>query len=47
MNLFTKQKQNYRYGEQICDYQRRNVGGAVEGINQELGMNTYYYVYDR
>ena len=26
MNLFTKQKQNYRYGEQICGYQKRNVG---------------------
>ena len=28
MNLFTKQKQNYRYGEQSSGYQRRNVGGG-------------------
>jgi len=27
MNLFTKQRQTYRYGKQTCGYQRGNIGG--------------------
>ena len=30
MNLFTKQKQTYKYREQTYGYQRGNVGGWVE-----------------
>ena len=36
MNLFTKQKQTYRYRKQTYGYQR---GNTVGGINQELGIN--------
>ena len=42
MNLFTKQKQTYRYGKQIYSYQRGNVGG---GINEEIGMDIYTLLY--
>ena len=44
INLFTKQKQTFRYQKQTYDYQKGNVGG---GINQELGMNIHTVVYIR
>ena len=44
MNLFTRLKQTYRYGEQTYGYQRGNMG---ERINQELGMNIYILLYIR
>ena len=40
LNLFTKQKQTYRYQKQTYGYQRGNVGGEG-GMNQEIGMNTH------
>ena len=43
MNLFTKQKQTYRFQKQTNSYQRRNTGG----INQEPGMNIHTLLYLR
>ena len=42
MNLFTKQKQTYRYRKQTYGYQRGDVGG---GINQDLGINIHTLLY--
>ena len=39
MNLFTKQKQTYRYQKTNLGYQRGNMW--VGGVNQEHGMNIY------
>ena len=36
MNLFTKQKQTYRYQKQTYGFQRGKVWGGR--INQEVGM---------
>ena len=38
MNLFTKQKQTYRFCKQTYDYEK---GMSQRGVNQKLGMNTY------
>ena len=43
MNLFTKQKQIYRYQKQTYGYQRGNV--VVEEYIRSLGLTyTHYYV---
>ena len=43
MNLFTKQKQTYRYWKQTYGYQRWKAG--KRGINQDLGwIYTCYYI---
>ena len=44
MNLFTKQKQTYKYWKQTSGYQRQNMLVAG-GINQELGMNIHTLLY--
>ena len=41
MNLYTKQKQTHRYRKQTYGYQR----GKWEGINEEVGINTYTLLY--
>ena len=46
MNLFTKQKQTYRYRKQTYGYQRGHMVGG-EGINQELGINIHTLLYAR
>ena len=43
MNIFTKQKQIYRYLK-ICGFQRGNIAG---GINQELETNIQILLYIR
>ena len=44
MNLFTKQKQTYRYQtNKLNGYQMGNLGEG--GINQVLGMNIYSLLY--
>ena len=45
MNLFTRQKQTYRYQKHTYSYHRGNVGGG--GINQKLGMNAHTTISDR
>ena len=45
MNLFTKQKETYRYRKQTYSYQRGNMGGG--GIYQELEMNIHTLLYIR
>ena len=44
MNLFTKQRQTYRYEKQTYGYQRSNMEGRD---NQELGVNTRTLLYER
>ena len=39
MNLFKKQKQNYKYRKQTYDYLR--MGGGRRGVNWEIGTDIY------
>ena len=41
MNLFMKQKQTHRHGEQTCDCR----GGGAGGMDWELGINRYKLLY--
>ena len=43
INLFTKQKQTYRYWKQTDGYQTGNVRGG--GINEELEINTHTHTH--
>ena len=43
INLFTEQKQIYRYQKQTNGYQRGNMEWG--GINQEFGINIYILLY--
>ena len=46
MNLFTKQKQNHRCRKQTYVYQGiAGAGGWGEGINWEIGTDTYTILY--
>ena len=46
MNLFTKQKQTYRYWKQIYGYQRENVGGRDKSGAWDEHTHTTIYKID-
>ena len=46
MNLFTKQKQTYRYGKQTYGYQRGNMGGRDKSEAWDAHTHTTVYKID-
>ena len=44
MNLFPKQEETHRHRKKMCGYQMGEKGMG-RGINQEVGINIYIFLY--